>query len=175
MTCWCLVRFGNRSGQSLVEFALLLPFLISLGLGVFDFSRAIYANNAVVNISREGANLALRTSRETVSADDLMNSLAATAQPLNLEEGGAMFITEVRRNSATRELQIASQNGWSKNSAGTTSRLVTENLASIIRDIQIDPGQSIYVFEVSYRYSYLFIDKIIPTMASPVLYSTTIF
>lgn len=175
MNVWCYKKLHDCLGQSLVEFALLLPFLLSLGLGIFDLSRAIYANNAIINISREGASLALRTSRDSVSAEDLMNSLAATAEPLNLAQGGAMFITEIRMSQATKELMIATQNGWSKNTAGAASRLGAENLSTIVRGISIDAGQSVYVFEVSYRYSYLFIDKFIPSMASPVLYSTTIF
>jgi Flp pilus assembly protein TadG len=67
-----------------VELALVLPILVTLALGIFDLSCAIRANNILINVSREGASLALRTSRSAISAEDLMNSLAATAQPLVL-------------------------------------------------------------------------------------------
>lgn len=49
----------DRRGQSLVEFALILPILLVLLLGVFDFGRAIYAFNAVSNAAREGARTAI--------------------------------------------------------------------------------------------------------------------
>lgn len=47
------------SGQSLVEFALVLPLLILLIAGIFDFGRAIYGYNTVINASREAARVAI--------------------------------------------------------------------------------------------------------------------
>lgn len=44
-------------GQSLVEFALILPVLVLIIMGLFDFGRAVYAYNAVSNAAREGARL----------------------------------------------------------------------------------------------------------------------
>lgn len=44
-------------GQSLVEFALILPVLLLIIMGVFDFGRAVYAFNTVSNAAREGARL----------------------------------------------------------------------------------------------------------------------
>jgi Flp pilus assembly protein TadG len=53
-------RFRQRShGQSLVEFALLLPVLIVTLLGMLDFGRAIYAYNAVSEAARNGARVAI--------------------------------------------------------------------------------------------------------------------
>jgi hypothetical protein len=46
-------------GQSLVEFALVLPILIILLLGVFDFGRAIAAYNSVSNGARSAARVAI--------------------------------------------------------------------------------------------------------------------
>ena len=48
-----------ESGQSLVEFALLLPVLLIIVLGLFDVGRAVYAWTAVSNAAREGARLAI--------------------------------------------------------------------------------------------------------------------
>ena len=45
---------GER-GQSLVEFALILPVLMLILMGVFDFGRAFFAYNAISNGAREGA------------------------------------------------------------------------------------------------------------------------
>ena len=50
---------SQRNGQSLVEFALLLPILLVILIGVFDFGRAIYAYNAVSNAAREGGRTAI--------------------------------------------------------------------------------------------------------------------
>lgn len=56
MTCSSRSREG---GQSLVEIALVLPVLLLMLLGIFDFGRAIYAFNAVSNSARESVRLAI--------------------------------------------------------------------------------------------------------------------
>jgi hypothetical protein len=50
---------GDRRGQALVEFALILPILVLLLVGIFDFGRAIYAYSTVNNAARQGARLAI--------------------------------------------------------------------------------------------------------------------
>jgi Flp pilus assembly protein TadG len=54
-------RFGVRSrgGQSLVEFALILPILLILLLGILDFGRAVAAYNSVSNGARSGVRVAI--------------------------------------------------------------------------------------------------------------------
>jgi len=49
----------HSRGQSLVEFALLLPVLMVTLLGMLDFGRAIYAYNAVSEAARNGARVAI--------------------------------------------------------------------------------------------------------------------
>ena len=49
----------DARGQTIVEVALILPIFILLIVGVFDFGRAIYAYNTVLNASREGARQAI--------------------------------------------------------------------------------------------------------------------
>jgi Flp pilus assembly protein TadG len=52
-------RGRGPGGQSLVEFALILPVLLLILLGLFDFGRAIYAYSSISNAAREGARLAI--------------------------------------------------------------------------------------------------------------------
>lgn len=54
-------RIGHRRsrGQALLEFALVLPVLVFLLLGLFDLSRAIYAYNTLSNASATGARVAI--------------------------------------------------------------------------------------------------------------------
>lgn len=55
-----MLRPRHRTrGQTMVELALVLPIFILLIVGVFDFGRAIYAYNTVLNASREGARQAI--------------------------------------------------------------------------------------------------------------------
>jgi len=50
------MRFRRQfSGQDLVEFALVLPFLLMLIMGIFDLGRVTFLYSTITNISREGA------------------------------------------------------------------------------------------------------------------------
>ena len=45
----------KNSGQSLLEFAITMPLLLLLVMGVFDLGRGIYYYSAIHNAAREGA------------------------------------------------------------------------------------------------------------------------
>ncbi|HWR59079.1 MAG TPA: TadE/TadG family type IV pilus assembly protein, partial [Thermodesulfovibrionales bacterium] len=96
-------------GQSFIELAIVLPLLILLGLGVFEFSRMLYAKNAIINMSREGANLASRT---LTAPQDIMNALASTApQSLNMSANGMIYITQVG-GRADGNIEVITQYKW---------------------------------------------------------------
>lgn len=48
---------GRRQGQSLVEFALVLPIFLLLLFAVIDGGRYVYVNSTISNAAREGARL----------------------------------------------------------------------------------------------------------------------
>jgi TadE-like protein len=51
-------RTAREPGQSLVEFALVLPIFLAILVGMVDIGRAVWANNAIANAAREGARYA---------------------------------------------------------------------------------------------------------------------
>jgi hypothetical protein len=83
----------QAKGNSLIELAIVLPILLLLLWGVVDFGRAILFNNILVNMSREGANLASRTAQ---SPRFIIDALNHTAAPLTMETDGMIYITKVR-------------------------------------------------------------------------------
>lgn len=50
---------GNASGQSLVEFALVLPVLLLIVLGIIEVSRAVWQTNTLAYAAREGTRYAI--------------------------------------------------------------------------------------------------------------------
>jgi Flp pilus assembly protein TadG len=70
-------------GQTLVEFALILPIFILLLVGIFDFGRAIYAYNTISNASREGMRLAIVDQNMTA----IENEAVAHATSLGIGAG----------------------------------------------------------------------------------------
>ena len=52
-------RQDRSRGQALVELALVLPILLLIMMGIFDFGRAVFAYNSLSNAAREGARVAI--------------------------------------------------------------------------------------------------------------------
>lgn len=54
-----LHRHGRTRGQTLVEFALILPIFILILVGIFDFGRAIYGYNTINNAAHEAVRVGI--------------------------------------------------------------------------------------------------------------------
>jgi Flp pilus assembly protein TadG len=63
-------------GQALVEFALLLPFLLLVVMGTLDLGRAVYANTVIANAAREGARVGIIATKTDA---DIINAAKSTA------------------------------------------------------------------------------------------------
>ena len=81
------------SGQSMIELAMILPILMLLCFGAAELSHAILYNNMLINMSREGANLASRTAQ---SPQFIIDALNHTSAPLAMEAQGMIFISRVK-------------------------------------------------------------------------------
>jgi len=72
-------------GQALVEFALALPLLILLLVGIFDFGRAIYAYNTLNNAAREAGRLAIVDQTEAdIQAVGVQRAASLGIQPADV-------------------------------------------------------------------------------------------
>jgi Flp pilus assembly protein TadG len=157
------LKLKESAGQSIVELALVLPVLVVLVLGIFDLSRAIHANNIISNMSREGANLVSRSS--AIEHQAIMNSLAATARPLEMRANGRMYITEVKQNGG---VQLNSQETWPNGTYGPPASRATDvfdSMKALPKSVD-----SIQIFEVMYTYRSVFLPS-----QSFELHSATVF
>jgi Flp pilus assembly protein TadG len=69
-----MTRFRRcEGGQTAVEFALILPILILILMGVFDFGRAFYAYSVVANSAREGARAGVYANATNQNVTDAIN------------------------------------------------------------------------------------------------------
>jgi hypothetical protein len=72
---------GRRDrGQGLAEFALILPVLLVLILGIFDIGRLVIAYTAITNAAREGARLAV-VNQDVPSIEDRVRNQTIIADP----------------------------------------------------------------------------------------------
>jgi len=85
-------RHGQR-GSSAVEFALILPVIIVIALGIIEFGNFFTARFIIINAAREGASLASRDAKE---AAELITLMQNAATPLNLQSKGRIYIRRIR-------------------------------------------------------------------------------
>jgi Flp pilus assembly protein TadG len=69
----------ERRGQSLVEFALVVPVLVLMTVGVFDLGRAIYYYNVISGTARETARQAIVCAGDNVTPKDCTSQDTAAA------------------------------------------------------------------------------------------------
>ena len=154
----------RESGAAAVEAALLLPLLILLALPAVDVARALQAHLILVSISREGASMAARGAQPLSEASQsIMDTLAATAPPLDMRRDGMLFITRVmgragaplvleqyrwRAGGLAAQAVVSSCAAWNADSScaapGGMAQLPLRGLP--------DNGEVVHAFEVRYRF-----------------------
>lgn len=170
MTPPLLTKLRDRSGQGLVELALLLPVLIVLTLGLIDLSRAIHAHNCIVNMSREGANLASRSMliHDLKGRQTIMNSLAGTAQTLDMKSNGMMYLIRVRNSGGFTELDAEA---WKQRPDGPPSAVDDTTLPNYLGKITPGPHDEIWICEVFYQYRSMFARGYQPELHSVAIFA----
>jgi hypothetical protein len=101
-------------------------------------------------MSREGASLASRTS---IDPQEIMNTLANTAQPLTMGSDGMMYVTKVTYKNSN---PIITQEAWHGKSGPTSAIGDASSVAKVLGTIKVNDGDSFYLFEVFYQYHSLF-------------------
>jgi hypothetical protein len=174
------------SGLSMIEFALVLPVLLVLLMGIADFGRLILFENILINMSREGANLA---SRSTLLPQFIIDALNHTASPLDMETQGMVYITRVMGvdgGGGTLVWRIEEQYRAGSGDTGLLSQLTWHcsswtsakcNLPAALADklvslpLPIALGAEVHVVEALYHYK--LISKFV-IQSVPDLYSATL-
>jgi Flp pilus assembly protein TadG len=87
-----------QKGQALVEFALTLPLLLLLALGIIEFSYVLLDQHVLIKMAREGSNLISRNTSLT-DAGTAMTAMANT--PVDLTSNRSLMIFSVIRKKST--------------------------------------------------------------------------
>jgi hypothetical protein len=89
---------GQTLGQSLVEFAMTLPLLLLLVLGIIEVSYALYDQHIIAKLSREGSNL---ISRDVTLLDAATAMTSMASPPVNFTGANSRLIFSVIRQGTS--------------------------------------------------------------------------
>jgi len=139
----------GETGQAAVEFTFIATTIIVLALALIDFGRLLNYMQVMVDLTRQGSNLASR-------GTDLPTSAAAVIAgdaPLNLSTSGEVIITSVATVSKVNTITgQASQVGISRTShigKGVGNPATVPAASSTI----LQDGQTMYITEVFYTFA----------------------
>jgi hypothetical protein len=93
-----LRRLSNSRGQSAIEFALVMPVVVVLVLGVIELGYALQDQHLITKLTREGSNL---ISRDTTVQDAATALRAMSSLPVNFDNGSSRIIFSVIKRGAT--------------------------------------------------------------------------
>ena len=111
----CRRRRRTNSGQALVEFAVVVPILILLILGLVDFARAWNTYQVITDAAREGARTAV-IDNPTITEADVLATMTSAMSRAGLNTAYAtVTITGFRSgrgNPATVQIDYVHELGW---------------------------------------------------------------
>jgi hypothetical protein len=91
-------KLASDAGTSMIEFALVLPLIAVVSLGVLEFGYALLDAHVVTRLSREGSNLISRDA----SLQDAVNAMKSmSTRPVNFDDGSSKIILSVIKNVGT--------------------------------------------------------------------------
>ena len=173
-------RLTDERGQSLLEFALVMPLILLLALGVIEVGYALLDQHVVTKLTREGSNLISRD----VKINDVVTAVRSmSTRPVDFNTRSRMILTVLRKGgtpgtpnydqvivyqrhefgsltgtgiaSALRTLGAGAYRGspdYEAINADTDTRIQVPTLPA---GLMMDRGNTIYVTEIYTRHDLL--------------------
>jgi hypothetical protein len=89
---------GDQRGQSLIEFAIVMPLFLVIVLGIVEIGYALVDQHVTTRVSREGSNL---ISRDTPLQEAAVAVRSMSSKPLNFDDGSSKLIFSVLKRGET--------------------------------------------------------------------------
>jgi len=106
------------SGQSIVEFSIILPLVLVLVLGVVEFSWELLDLHVVTKLTREGSNLISRDTSLQAAGTALANM---SSRPVDFSNGSKMIFSVIKTGVTTGTSNFGKQILYQRYEFGTLS------------------------------------------------------
>ena len=93
-----LDRLAAERGQSLIEFAFVMPLLIALAFGVIEVSYALLDQQVVTKLTREGSNL---ISRDSTLQDAATAMRTMSSRPIDFNNSSRLIFSVLKKGATT--------------------------------------------------------------------------
>jgi hypothetical protein len=142
------IRRTRRTGQALVEFALVIPIFLLMLFGLIDMGRFVFMSSTLSQAAREGARLAAVEAYWMGSADPSCNTSGGPVCPANLAALRADVLSASNRmltpfaNITTAELFTSCDAGTPPSGNWTSTTCTSnqpQNLASVRIQVVFTP------------------------------------
>ncbi len=164
---------SQNRGNVVIEFALVLPVLVSLLIGTFELTMYVLLHNKLTRIAGTLNNVVTvqNLTREKLQA--ILGTADTIAQPFDFTANGRMVISQIQNEGATDDANNM-MISWQESSNGGVSKLGAPGDApnNVPGDLEVTGSQTIVVAEVFYNYTPFFIGGFLQDTA---LYKATIY
>jgi Flp pilus assembly protein TadG len=130
-------RACSARGQSLLEFGLVLPFVLVLALGVIEVSYALLDQHVVTKLTREGSNLISRDSTLQEAATVLATM---TTPPVNFASGSKMIFSVIKNVQTAGAANVNKNILYQRYVYGTTSNPGSTSALSTVVNVSGNLG-----------------------------------
>ena len=142
-------RATNKSGLAAVEFALLLPVMITLFFGVVEVSLALACRADVTNVASTAADLvAQKSSISTSDMSDVWSAMSAILYPYNTSVA-QITVSSIKYDTTTNSL-TSGKVAWSCTKNGTAR---TVNATVTLPSGLMVANGSVIMSEITYNYT----------------------
>jgi hypothetical protein len=160
----------GEAGQSVVEFAVILPLLLVVVLGVVEVSYALLDQHVVTKLTREGSTL---ISRDSTLQDAAAAMKSMSGHPVDFDSSARLILSVIRRGATTTSPNYDKNILYQRYSYGTlsaSSKLLTKGpgsfgpgpdfeaansdndtnlqLTNLPANLTAGPGEMVYVTEI---------------------------
>ena len=173
---------ARNDGVALVEFAVVLPFLLILFIGMLELANYTLQHQKIDKVANSMADFTSQSS--TISTSDLDTFGLAVPQIMRpLSFNGTVIFTSISRNSTNSSINAACTASvacinWQYRILGTdTTHLGTSGVPTLPNNYTVISGQNIIVAEAFLHYSPLLSmsGNIIPAFSPETIYKVAVF